>query len=383
MTKFYYLLFVSLFYISACKTAGKAYNKGDYENAIELAIKKLQKDPADGETKTLLQNVYRFAVNENEEAIRTLSSSTNELKYEQICAVYNRLQNLHIKLKQNRSLFTFINPTDYSTYLETYREKAADVYIQKGMAFMQEGSKEDFRNAYQSFKNALRYKKEDADLRNKMREAYELGLVNIIVLPLDEYANNGYRYSASNGLRNFENEVIRNLQYGTGNEFVKFHSDWEARSKNITPDEVVELRLGRMEIGRPYDQTGTHTSTKEVVIKETVYKPDSVVKEYAKISAQVSVTRRTLVSDGELYITVRTPAGRILWNDQARGEHRWQVEFATYRGDERALTNNDRAMLNNQTNYNAPREDVILEAILKQLQNDLNYRIKNYYSRYY
>ncbi len=48
MNKIYIpLLFFSVIFF-ACKTANKAYDKGNYTNAIELAIKKLQKNPNDG-----------------------------------------------------------------------------------------------------------------------------------------------------------------------------------------------------------------------------------------------------------------------------------------------------------------------------------------------
>jgi hypothetical protein len=45
MTKFYLPLLAALFFIG-CKSASKAYNKGDYADAVELGIKKLQKDPS-------------------------------------------------------------------------------------------------------------------------------------------------------------------------------------------------------------------------------------------------------------------------------------------------------------------------------------------------
>ncbi len=71
----------------------------------------------------------------------------------------------------------------------------------------------------------------------------------------------------------------------------------------------------------------------------------------------------------------------MLWNDIFRGEHRWETEFATYRGDERALSQNDRTLLNrNRNDYNTPREDDILKEVFREIQNDMSYRLKNYYS---
>ncbi len=43
MNKIYILLLSFSFTLIACKSASKAYDEGNYTNAIELAIKKLQK----------------------------------------------------------------------------------------------------------------------------------------------------------------------------------------------------------------------------------------------------------------------------------------------------------------------------------------------------
>jgi hypothetical protein len=384
MTKLYSLLFVSLFYLGACKTATKAYDKGDYNNAIELAIKKLQKDPSDGETKALLQNAYRFAVDEHQDKIRILSNSTDDSRFEKIYAEYNYLQSLYVKLRQFPAL-SFVKATDYSSYVETYKGKAADVHYQKGLALMEGGEKDDYRRAYISFKNALRYRSGDTEIRKKMEEAYDLAVVNIIVQPINEYyGGGGYNYTSSYLIKNFENDIIRGLRSQTNNEFLKFYSEWDARSKDVVPDELLDMRLGRMEIGRPYDQTQTRTVSKDVVIKEIVYKPDSVVKQYGKVQAQITTTRRTLVSTGDLHVTSRNNKGLVLWTDIFRGEHTWEVEFATFRGDERALSESDKALLNNnQNNRITPREEEITEAIMRQIQTEMNYRIRNHYNRYY
>ncbi len=138
----------------------------------------------------------------------------------------------------------------------------------------------------------------------------------------------------------------------------------------------------QLEIGHPYDQTQTRNVSKEVVVREIVYKPDSVVKQYGTVNAQIAVTRRNIISEGELYLSVRDAKGRVLWNDIFRGEHRWETEFATYRGDERALSQNDRTLLNrNRNDYNTPREDDILKEVFREIQNNMSYRLRDYYTR--
>ncbi|MDB5195700.1 MAG: hypothetical protein JWP88_70 [Flaviaesturariibacter sp.] len=376
MTKFYFFVFV-LVAITSCKTASKAYDKGDYRDAVELAIKKLQKDPTDGETKALLQAAYKNVVTVSESKIRTLSNSAS-YPYEAIYNEYRRLQSLYESVQPYPSLASLVHAQDYSGYVKTYGEKAAEAHVEKGLDAMERGDKLAYRTAYREFKTALRFA-DNRDTRLQMEKAYQAAVINIVVLPMNSYG--GYQYNASYQLRNFEDDLLRNVRYGINNEFIQLYSEGEARVKNIIPDQVLRLQLGRFDFGRPYDQTSTRTVTKDVVVKETVYKPDSVVKQYAKVTAQIITTRRTMVSQGEVYMTFLDTDGRTLWNDRLNGEHQWQTEFTSFRGDERALSEGDKSGLNKALN-NAPSEDEIIEQLLRQIESDMRYRLRNYFSRF-
>ena len=69
--KLYALLIIGVsFLVLSCKTANKLYEKGRYDEAVDLAAKKLQKDPSDPKLLSVLQNAYRFAVEDHEAQIR-------------------------------------------------------------------------------------------------------------------------------------------------------------------------------------------------------------------------------------------------------------------------------------------------------------------------
>ena len=191
----------------------------------------------------------------------------------------------------------------------------------------------------------------------------------------------GYSYSNSHQLRNFEQEILRTLKQNQNSDFVRYYSDWEARSERITPDHFMELNLGRIMIGRPIDSRSSREVSREVVIKETVYKPDSVVKQYGTVKAKVISTRRTLLSEADLIISLRDERGRIVWDDRFTGQHEWKTEFATYTGDERALSESDKSQVNKQESY-VPTEEQILEELLRQIQQDLSSRLRSHYNRY-
>ncbi|HEX7846898.1 MAG TPA: hypothetical protein VF476_13935, partial [Chitinophagaceae bacterium] len=59
-----FILIVLSSLVLSCKTASKLYEKGRYDEAVELAAKKLQKDPNDPKLLDVLQKAYRFAVDD-------------------------------------------------------------------------------------------------------------------------------------------------------------------------------------------------------------------------------------------------------------------------------------------------------------------------------
>lgn len=379
--KFYALIsFVSITLLLSCKTASKLYEKGNYDEAVELAAKKLQKDPDDPKLLNIIRESYRYAVNDHESRIRSNSESNNELKWEWMYNEYSALQRMYDAIKKVPSVNRIVQPVDYSSYLVTYSEKAGDVRYDRGIAFMQRSDKQSYRQAYSEFQAALRFKPGNRDAMMKMNEAYEYAVTNVVVLPMER--SWGYSYSSFNnyGTENFDDELLRNLQYNSGNGFVRFFREWDARNSNIRVDQVVDMRLSTINIGRYYDTRSTRRVTKEVVIKEIVYRPDSVVKVYGTVYADITTTKRYMNSDGTMQVNVRDADGHWLWSDSFGGNHRWETEFATYTGDERALSDADRQLINRRPQQ-PPHEDEIMRCILSEINNNALYRIKSYFNR--
>lgn len=379
--KLYTLLIsgISLLMVS-CKTASKMYEKGNYDQAVELAAKKLQKDPNDPKLLDIIQNAYRYAVNDHETRIRNNAASSNELKWEWMYNEYVSLQKMYDAIYKVPQVYNLVNPVDYSSYLVTYAEKAGDIRFDRGIAFLQQNDKQSFKNAYHEFQAALGFKPGDIGISQKINEAYDLAVTNVVILPMQ--LDGGFVYSSYTvGGNNFDDQLVRNLQYNSGNEFVKFYSAWDARSKNIRVDQQLDMRLASIDIGRYHDSRNTRKVSKEIVVKETVYKPDSVVKQYAKVFADITTTRRTMNSNAILQVSVRDENGRWLWNDSFTGEHNWSTEFATYTGDARALSDADKQILDRRKEF-APSDNEIMKCMLDQISSNALYQIRNYFNRF-
>lgn len=379
MTKVYSLALLSFaFFLYSCKSASKAYQKGDYTDAIELGVKRLQKNPNDIETRDLIQRSYNLTVEEHEDQVRLLSNSKNDTRYEQIYNEYMTLQHLYRTIRQYPEVARQIRVKDYSEYLATYGDKAAETHIERADRFMGDGTKLAFREAFREFNTALRYRPDDYELRRRRDTAYDRALTKVIIADMQQYGD--YRYTSSAQLKNFQRDILRTLSNNMNNDFVRFYTEWEARNRDVQPDQVLELNLNRISIGQPYDQKNTREVSKEVVVKEIVYKPDSVVKQYGTVRAKITSTKRTLISQGDLVISVRDMKGRSVWNDRFTGEHKWQTEFSSYTGDERALSETDKTQVNKNPST-PPSEDHIMEELLRQIQSDLTSHLRSYYAR--
>lgn len=381
MRQFYTLLSFIFFIIlmTGCKSAAKLYNKGNYDEAVEVAVKKLQKKPNDAETKSLIISAYDYAVNDHESRIKQYGENSNELKWEWIYSEYVSLQHLYEAIRRSPEATEIIRPIDYSSYVNTYADKAAQTRFDRGIHWMERNDKLSYRNAYNEFSIALNYRPGDLDIVDKRDEAYEYAVTNVIVMSGE---SNRYRFSSfvENDWRNIENDMLRQLQFNSGNKFVRFLSPAEAAGRNIQPDQFIDVRFTTFDIGRTRDEKTVREVSKDVVVKETVYRPDSIVKEYKKVYAKITTTRRTMLSGGNMQVFVRDAFSKRLWTDNIHGDYNWYTEFSTYTGDERALSDSDKVLVNCRPEF-PPSDSEIMRSIINQINSNMLYKVRNYYSR--
>lgn len=378
------ILAASSLLIVSCKTAKKLYEKGDYTEAVELAAKKLQKDPNDPKLLDIITNAYSYAVNDHENNIRTYAEGNNELKWERMYNEYADLQRMYDAIYKVPAVFNLIHPTDYASYVATYAQKAGETRFQRGMNYMQLGmesytnNKQYFRNAYREFQAAGRFLPGDIEVEQKKNEAYDYGVTNVVILPIQQ--TGGFVYSSYTvGGNNLDDQLLRNLQFNSGNEFVKYYSAWDARAKNIRVDEEVGLEFADVDLGNYRDTRSVRKVTREIVIKETTYKPDSVVKEYAKVSATITTVNRAINSSATLRIMVRDADGRMNWNDFVSSYYNWNTQFSSYTGDIRALDTGDKQLVEKRREFE-PTDTEIMRQLVEQIGNDAQYKLRNYLS---
>lgn len=374
-----YLLFIlcSLFLIS-CKTAEKLYNKGNYDEAVELAAKKLQKKPGDAGLVDILQNAYRFAVEDHESSVRNYANTNNDLRYENIYREYSQLQRLYDVIRKSPSVFDVVNPTDYSSFVATYKEEAGNARFERGLELLDQNNKVSSREAYNEFQKALALKPGDLAIKQKLEEAYANAVTNVFVRPLTRY---GFQYGSYNfDYQNFNYNILRYLNDNSRSQFVRYYSPSTPGGQDVRIDNSVDMRFSDVNIGRYRDQRITREVSKQIVAKEIIVKKDSVVKEYITVKAKITITTRTIQADGLLQATVRDYNDRRIWGDTYRGDYSWTYSFATYTGDERALSDEDKKLINQREQW-PPSNDEIIRIIMDDIRRKTECGISDYFNR--
>lgn len=377
--KLYTVIFITLTALFfSCKSAEKMYLKGNYDEAVELAAKKLSKKPNDAGLLQTLQSAYRFAVEDHESRIRNFSNSFEDLKYERVYQEYLDLQRLYDAVRRSPAVFDIVQPTDYSAYITTYKEQAANARVERGQTLMDNNTKQGARDAYFEFQRALDLKPGDLSIRQKLDDAYANAVTNVVLLPLTRY---GFQYSSYNfDMNNFNVDIMRYLNNNNNNRFVRYYQAAEARGYNVRMDNTVEMKFSDVNIGRYRDQRSTREVSKQVVGKERVYSKDSVVKEYITVKATITTTTRSIQADGLLQATIRDYNDRWLWSDTYRGDYSWQASFSTFTGDERALSDEDKKLIAQKEQW-PPSNDEIIRIIMNEIKNKTECGINDYFKR--
>lgn len=376
--KLYSFFFLLAITFVSCKNAEKLYRQGRYDEAVEQAAKKLSKKPGDAATLDILQNAYRYAVSDHEKKIENYTNSNSDLRWENIYREYISLQNLYEAIHRSPSVYEVVQPTDYSSFVTTYKEEAGNVRYERGLELMDQNTKKGYRDAYNEFQKALSLKPGDLSIKQKLDEAFANAVTNVVILPPSRF---GFQYSSYfYDFNSFNYDMLRYLNNNNRSQFLRFYSPNEA--VNMRADNVAEMRFSDINIGRYRDQRSTREVSKQIVGKERVIKADSVVKEYITVKAKITTIRRELQADGLLQATIRDIDNRYLWSDTYRSDYRWVYSFAIYTGDERALSDEDKKIINQREQF-PPSNDEIIRVIMNDILNKAQCGISDYYNMRY
>jgi hypothetical protein len=186
MKKLVPLIFVLTLIVSGCGSSKKQLEKGNYDAAIQKAVKQLRKDKTDLKQIDILDQAYKVANDQDNERVRMLKMEGKPNNWDEIYLVYKALND-------RQSLVRTVTPLnmngktvnypyiDYVPEMINAKHKAADFYFAHGNELMKSGLKESYRQAFAEFVRAKEYVGDYDGIDNKIQEAKLNGMSRVFV----------------------------------------------------------------------------------------------------------------------------------------------------------------------------------------------------------
>ena len=186
MKRFSPFLFILILLVSGCGSSKKQLQKGNYDAAVQKAVKQLRKDPSDVKQIDILDQAYRIANDQDNEKVRLLKLEGKPNNWDEIYLVYKTLNDRQAlvrtvtPLNSNGRSISYPQ-VDYMPDMVNAKRKAADYYFGHGNELMKSGIKESYRQAYAEFIRAKEYVGDYEGIDNKIMEAKNQGISRVFV----------------------------------------------------------------------------------------------------------------------------------------------------------------------------------------------------------
>jgi hypothetical protein len=361
MKVIYILLFTALFSIScnSVKRTQKFVSQGYYNQAIELAVKKLQKDKGAKEYDAhirLLEEAFLKAKDEDTRHITFLKKENSPNGAKEIYYTYLDLQArqnlirpllpLNSSEMGRKANFVF---SDYSKDILNAKDGYLKALYQEAIVYMQRNNKKDFRSAFNVLCELDEVEPNYKDVYQLKEDAHFRG-TDFVFVDINNQTGQFIPFRLEQDLLDFNT-------YGLNDFWTEYHSQ---RENGINYDLGIDLNFQTIQISP--ERISNRQFQRNQKIKDGFnYKRDrngNIIRDSlgnaTKIDKFINVSATVYITSQEKAVLV---GGAVIYKDLNKrqrinsfplsSEFIFENAFATFRGDERALTFEDRALLNN------------------------------------
>lgn len=343
------LLFMALL-LGSCnsvKRNQKFLAQGDYDQVIELAVRKLQKDPHgknSGAHASFLEEAFARVVEEDKRRLNFLKQENRPSNTREIYYLYCDLGKRQELIRPLTSIVNLnLQFEDYSKQIIASKKNFADYLFAEGTKYLNRNTILDAREAYAFFSDLKSLQPEYLGLDQKLNDAHFKG-TDFVFVELNNHSGQIIPFR-------LEQELLDFNTYGLDDFWTEYHTrsengiqynygiDLNFKEINISPERVSEkefLRKKTIKDGWEYvlDRYGN-------VMKDSLGN-DIKVDKFITVTAAVTYTEQTkAVQVGGDVVYLELDRNRIINRHPLGTEFIFENIFARYRGDERALTEED------------------------------------------
>lgn len=369
-----YFLYLSIL-IVGCTTGKNALQKGNYDASVSKAVDRLKSSPKNTEAMQVLTTAYELAVKDHLRKIEEAKLSANVLRWEYILADYQQINQLSDEINSCPACIAVVpNTQKFIAEAEESRYKAAEVRYALGMKLLDENNRVSAKKAYYDFERAQQLYPSFKDVKAKMDEAYWAAVLRVVVQPTQ--INSAYYNLSNQYFQQQVDEFMRNYQR---NKFVLFYSEQQAMSQKIIADQVMSLSFDDFVVGQTYVKEKVEKMKRDSVIIGQTRQNKPI---YATVKASFSTFNKQVSSSGLLRLTITDwQTQKIVKQQRLTGTYIWQDNWATYKGDDRALTNQQLKMTGKRE-FMPPAPDALFIAFTKPIYAQLVDEVNYFYSQY-
>lgn len=361
MKAFYIILFTALFSAScnSVKRTQKFVAQGNYNQAIELAVKKLQKDKDAKEYDAhirLLEEAYLKAKEDDTRHINFLKKENSPAGAKEIYYTYLDLQArqdlirpllpLYSNEMGRKANFVF---SDYTNDLLGAKDAYIKSLYQEAIAYMQRNTKKDYRSAFNVLCELEEVQPNYRDVHQLKEDAHFRG-TDFVFVTINNQTGQFIPFRLERDLLDFNT-------YGLDDFWTEYHGQ---RENGINYDLGIDLNFQTIQISPERISDRQYTRTQRIkdgyeygrdrkgnIVRDSLGNPIKIER-FIDVSAQVTVTnQQKSVFVGGTVVYMDLNRRRQLNSFPISSEFVFENAFAKYRGDERALTPEDRRVLNN------------------------------------
>jgi len=369
---------VSITLLTQCTTPYSLYKRGDYYQAVIEAVKKLRSKPDNAKAQTALELAYPMAKQEAERTISNLLRSTNVQKHYSIVQQYENLNRMATEIYRCPKAYQIIpNPREYISELQIAKENAAEEFYQLGKSYLKSGDVQQSRTAMNYFMQANSFIPCYRDVEDMIELARIYSTLRVVVQK--PITNRNYQISADFFFDNLMNELRRT----TRGKMVEFYSEQEAQNARIyTPHQIITLDFLDFSVGNSRESSKTIDCKKDSVLVGYSEVKGQKYPAYATVKATFTTYTVEILSGGVLNVKVADfNTKRTLRQQQFTGNYSWVTEWATFRGDDRALTERQKALCNRRREVPPPPQTLFVEFTKPIFSKTVDY-LNNYYKNY-
>ncbi len=376
MKKVYLLILPLCLIFISCQSGKKAYQKGNYQEAIYQALKRLKQSPDHEKSQQTVKVAYSTYIDYMENRIKNQAMMKDPLRWETIMSWYKQMDRIYEEIQRTPAAHSILgNARSYRPEWLKAREEVIAVRYELGKTALAQGEREAAIQAVDHFDRVLSLDQQYRDAQNLKNRAIEEATIYVMIAPSPIHTK---YFQATH--RFFEEEVEKHLLSRSPSPYVQFVPFKYNQSGKADVDHIIKMSFDDFVIGQAYVKESVKERVKDSVLVGTHQLADTTVHTYNTVKAELHLFQKEISSAGvlnlevfdnysnQLVTTQRFPASNIFYD-----------EWGFYKGDKRALSKTDLETIGKGKPSPEPDPQTLFLELTRPVFNDVNQYLKRFY----